>query len=92
MSEGQTSGVKDSLSQELSSNNKTWTSMAGAFSSTFMNSGSQIPMLNGDNFSDWKDQVLLTLGCMDLDLAFRVDEPPIPTDSSTPTEKTSYEA
>ncbi|KAL0295040.1 UNVERIFIED_CONTAM: Retrovirus-related Pol polyprotein from transposon TNT 1-94 [Sesamum angustifolium] len=38
-------------------------------------------MLNGDNFSDWKDQVLLTLGCMDLDLAFRVDEPPIPTDS-----------
>ncbi|KAL0318363.1 UNVERIFIED_CONTAM: Retrovirus-related Pol polyprotein from transposon TNT 1-94 [Sesamum angustifolium] len=48
-------------------------------------------MLNGDNFSDWKDQVLLTLGCMDLDLAFRVDEPPIPTDSSTPTEKASYE-
>ncbi|KAL0297691.1 UNVERIFIED_CONTAM: Retrovirus-related Pol polyprotein from transposon TNT 1-94 [Sesamum radiatum] len=38
-------------------------------------------MLNGDNFSDWKDQVLLTLGCMDLDLAFRVDEPLIPTDS-----------
>ncbi|KAK4400091.1 Retrovirus-related Pol polyprotein from transposon TNT 1-94 [Sesamum angolense] len=56
-----------------------------------MNSSSQIPMLNGDNFSDWKDQVLLTLGCMDLDLAFRVDEPPIPTDSSTPTEKASYE-
>ncbi|KAK4400627.1 hypothetical protein Sango_1168800 [Sesamum angolense] len=28
---------------------------------------------------------------MDLDLAFRVDEPPIPTDSSTPTEKASYE-
>ncbi|KAK4408778.1 hypothetical protein Sango_0458800 [Sesamum angolense] len=80
-SEGQTSGVKESLAQELSSNNKTWTNMAGAFPSTFMNSSSQIPMLNGDNFSDWKDQVLLTLGCMDLDLAFRVDEPPIPTDS-----------
>ncbi|KAL0396453.1 UNVERIFIED_CONTAM: hypothetical protein Scaly_0093700 [Sesamum calycinum] len=48
-------------------------------------------MLNGDNFSDWKDQVLLTLECMDFDLAFRVDEPPIPTDSSTPTEKASYE-
>ncbi|KAL0374275.1 UNVERIFIED_CONTAM: Retrovirus-related Pol polyprotein from transposon TNT 1-94, partial [Sesamum radiatum] len=60
------------------------------FSSTFMNSGSQIPMLNGDNFSNWKDQVLLTLGCMDLDLVFRVDEPAIPTDSSTPTEKASY--
>ncbi|KAL0437519.1 UNVERIFIED_CONTAM: hypothetical protein Sradi_0459800 [Sesamum radiatum] len=28
---------------------------------------------------------------MDLDLAFRVDEPPIPTDSSTPTEKAFYE-
>ncbi|KAL0285216.1 UNVERIFIED_CONTAM: hypothetical protein Scaly_2825100 [Sesamum calycinum] len=48
-------------------------------------------MLNGNNFSHWKDQVLLTLGCMDLDLAFRVDEPPTPTDSSTPTKKTSYE-
>ncbi|KAL0461333.1 UNVERIFIED_CONTAM: hypothetical protein Slati_0020900 [Sesamum latifolium] len=48
-------------------------------------------MLNGDNFSDWKDQVLLTLGCMDLDLVFPVDEAPIPTDSSTPTKKASYE-
>ncbi|KAK4411765.1 hypothetical protein Sango_0249500 [Sesamum angolense] len=28
---------------------------------------------------------------MDFDLAFRVDEPPFPTDSSTPTEKVSYE-
>ncbi|KAK4406339.1 hypothetical protein Sango_0640400 [Sesamum angolense] len=90
-SEGQTSGVKESLAQELSSNNKTWTNMTGAFPSTFMNSSSQIPMMNGDNFSDWKDQALVTLGCMDLDLAFRVDELPIPTDSSTPTEKASYE-
>ncbi|KAK4400629.1 hypothetical protein Sango_1169000 [Sesamum angolense] len=56
-----------------------------------MNSSSQIPMLSGDTFSDWKDQVLLTLGCMDLDLAFCVDEPPIPTDSNTPTEKAYYE-
>ncbi|KAL0328122.1 UNVERIFIED_CONTAM: hypothetical protein Scaly_2244800 [Sesamum calycinum] len=48
-------------------------------------------MLNGDNFSDWKDQILLTLGCVDLDLAIHVDKPPIPTDSSTPIEKASYE-
>ncbi|KAK4390223.1 hypothetical protein Sango_2085600 [Sesamum angolense] len=51
----------------------------------------QIPMLNGDNVLEWKDQVLLTLEFMDLDLAFCVDERPIPTNSSTPTEKASYE-
>nr|GEU77407.1 hypothetical protein [Tanacetum cinerariifolium] len=26
-------------------------------------------MLTGDNFAEWKENVLLTLGCMDLDLA-----------------------
>ncbi|KAL0373177.1 UNVERIFIED_CONTAM: Secreted RxLR effector protein [Sesamum calycinum] len=48
-------------------------------------------MLNGDNFFRLEISSFLTLGCMDLDLAFRVDEPPIPTDSRTPTEKASYE-
>lgn len=61
-------------------------------SSAFMsNESSRIPMLSGDNFSDWKEKVLLTLGCMDLDLALRMDEPPIPTELSTPNERVTYE-
>ena len=35
---------------------------------------SRIPFLNGDNYADWKEKNFLTLGCMDLDLALRVDE------------------
>ncbi|RDY01942.1 hypothetical protein CR513_14665, partial [Mucuna pruriens] len=37
-----------------------------------------IPMLNGTNFKVWKETVEIVLGCMDLDLALRVEEP-IPT-------------
>ena len=29
-------------------------------------------MLNGTNFKDWKDNVLIGLSCLDLDLAIRV--------------------
>ncbi|XP_059636200.1 uncharacterized protein LOC132278428 [Cornus florida] len=60
-------------------------------SSGFINIGSShILFLTGDNYSDWKEKILLTLGCMDIDLAVCVDEPPIPTESSTPSEKVSY--
>ena len=50
-----------------------------------------IHSLNGDNYADWKEKILLTLGCMDLDLALRVDGPLVPMESSTQTEKASYE-
>ena len=47
-----------------------------------------IPILNGTNFKDWKDNVLIILGCMDLDLALRTDQPPpLTTDSSTEAKK-----
>ncbi|XP_028054708.1 uncharacterized protein LOC114258900 [Camellia sinensis] len=61
--------------------------------STFVlsNESSRIPFLNGDNFSDWKDKILLTLGCMYLDLALYVDEPPEPTVKSSIAEKSSYD-
>ncbi|XP_043721042.1 uncharacterized protein LOC122668559 [Telopea speciosissima] len=48
-------------------------------------------MLTGDNFADWREKALLTLGCMDLDLAIRVDEPAALTDFSTLEEKAQYE-
>ena len=52
---------------------------------------SHIPSLNGDTYTDSKEKILLTLGCMDLDLTFCVDEPLVPIESSTQTEKASYE-
>ena len=48
-------------------------------------------MLIGDNYNDWKESIIFSLGCMDLDLALRVDEPPILTESSAPNDKLDYE-
>ena len=52
---------------------------------------SHILSLNGDTYDDSKEKILLTLGCMDLDLTLCVDKPLVPTESSTQTEKASYE-
>ena len=54
---------------------------------SLFNESSNIPLLSGGKFSDWKDKILLTLGCMDLDLALRIEEPPIPTELSSLSEK-----
>ncbi|XP_016510100.2 uncharacterized protein LOC107827472 [Nicotiana tabacum] len=62
-----------------------------AFPTAIINGNARIPMLSGDNYTEWKEKVLLTLGCSDLDLALRVDEPPIPSKSSTPAAKADYE-
>ena len=57
--------------------------------STIMSDPTQlIPMLSGDNYKIWKDKMLLALGCMDLDLALRMDEPSILTELSTQSERT----
>ncbi|GAV80689.1 hypothetical protein CFOL_v3_24149, partial [Cephalotus follicularis] len=47
--------------------------------------------LYGDNFSEWKEKILFALRCMDVDLALRVDEPPILAELSAPTERVAYE-
>ena len=36
---------------------------------------SSIPILNGTNFKDWKDNILIVLGYMDLYLALRIEQP-----------------
>jgi hypothetical protein len=45
-----------------------------------------LPVLDGSNYSDWKEKLFLSLGCADLDLALRVDKPAAPTDASTANE------
>ncbi|KAJ3688525.1 hypothetical protein LUZ61_017689 [Rhynchospora tenuis] len=32
-------------------------------------------MLNGSNFKEWKENLLIVLGCLDLDYALREDKP-----------------
>ena len=50
-----------------------------------------IPMLNGTNFKSWKDNLLIVLGVMDLDLALRIDSPLPLTDQSTSDDKREME-
>ncbi|XP_019262607.1 PREDICTED: uncharacterized protein LOC109240417 [Nicotiana attenuata] len=62
-----------------------------AFPTAIFNDNARISMLSGDNYTEWKEKVLLTLGCSDLELVLRVDEPLIPKELSTPAAKADYE-
>ncbi|XP_060959366.1 uncharacterized protein LOC133030591 [Cannabis sativa] len=50
-----------------------------------------VPVLNGNNFKDWKENIFIVLGCMDLDLALRMDRPASLTDTSTSEQRRIYE-
>src|SRR3954466_2794096 len=50
-----------------------------------------IPILNGTNFKDWKENMLIVLGCMDLDLALRIEQPTPLTAESTPDDRRNFE-
>ncbi|GMJ01540.1 hypothetical protein HRI_003823200 [Hibiscus trionum] len=48
-------------------------------------------MLNGTNFKEWKRHVLIVLGCMDIDLALRQEQPAPLTADSIPDAKMDFE-
>ena len=50
-----------------------------------------IPVLTGTNFKSWKENVMIVLGCMDLDLALRKDQPPALTEESSTEDKRNFE-
>ena len=50
-----------------------------------------ILVLNGTNFKDWKENIEIVLGCMDLDLALRIEQPASLTDASSPDDKRNFE-
>ncbi|KAK5846508.1 hypothetical protein PVK06_002799 [Gossypium arboreum] len=50
-----------------------------------------IPMLNGTNFKEWKRHLLIVLGCMDIDLALREEQPAPITAKSTLDIKRDFE-
>ena len=50
-----------------------------------------ILMLNGTNFKDLKENILIILSCMDLDLALRIEQPISLTDVSSPDDRKNFE-
>ena len=50
-----------------------------------------VPVLNGSNFKDWKENILIVLGCMDLDLSLRMDKSASLTNASSLDDKRNYE-
>ena len=48
-------------------------------------------MFNGTNFKYWKGNVMIVLGCMDLDLAFKTEQPPSLEFDSSIEDKKAYE-
>ena len=50
-----------------------------------------IPLLNGTNFKEWKENVEIILGCMDLDLALRIEQPTPLTAASSAEDKRDFE-
>ena len=48
-------------------------------------------MLNGTNFKVWKENVEIVLGCMDLDLALRIEQPASLTVASSPNDSKNFE-
>lgn len=50
-----------------------------------------ILMLNGSSFKDWKENVLIVLSCMDLDLALWIEQLTPLTEASSSDEKRNFE-
>ena len=50
-----------------------------------------IPTLDGSNFVDWLDMLMLTFTYLDLDMAVDEPMPPRPTEMSSGTDKSNYD-
>ncbi|CAH9133831.1 unnamed protein product [Cuscuta epithymum] len=50
-----------------------------------------ISVLNGTSFKEWKENVMIVLGCLDLNLALRTEKPATVKDTSTLDEKREME-
>ena len=62
-----------------------------SYASNIIASINSIPMLNGKNFKSWKENVMIVLGVMDLELVLRVAQLADLTDQSLSSEKREME-
>ena len=58
---------------------------------TISANANSILLLNGTNFEEWKDNFLIVLSCMDLDLALRIEQPASLTAESSPDDTENFE-
>ena len=47
-------------------------------------------MLTGSNYKDWKDNLEIILGCLDLDIALQEAKPPVPTETSSEKDQNAH--
>ena len=50
-----------------------------------------VSVFNGTNFKDWKENVVIVFGCIDLNLTLKIKQSPSPTYSSSSEENKFYE-
>ena len=50
-----------------------------------------IPMLNGTNFKNWKENIMIVLSCIDLDLTLKEERPTNLMDESSIEDKRNFE-
>ena len=62
-----------------------------SYASNIFASINSIPMLNSTNFNAWRENVMIVLGVMDLDLALRVERSADLTDKSSFDDKKDME-
>uniref|UniRef100_B9GRY9 Uncharacterized protein n=1 Tax=Populus trichocarpa TaxID=3694 RepID=B9GRY9_POPTR len=62
-----------------------WKAKPNTSASTISANINSIPMLNETNFRDLKENAMIVLGCMDLDLVPRIEQPTALTDKSSKT-------
>ncbi|KAL5804970.1 hypothetical protein ACOSQ3_031770 [Xanthoceras sorbifolium] len=65
--------------------------LANISTATIPTNLNSIPMLNGTNFKNWKENVLIVLDCIDINLALRTEQPPPLTDENFTEERRNFE-
>ncbi|XP_022887689.1 uncharacterized protein LOC111403420 [Olea europaea var. sylvestris] len=68
-----------------------WLLKANSFATTISTNIDSILMLNGTNFKDWMENVLIVLGYMDFDLALRIEQLTPLMEESSPDKRRNFE-
>ena len=59
---------------------------------SLLSHASSVPILNGKNFSEWREQVQFHLGILDLDIALESEKPAAITGEGSAEEKSIFKA
>ena len=65
--------------------------LCSVFASSISANLNSIPVLDDTNFKKWKKHIVIVLGCMDLDLALKKEQPAALTDESSDIDVKNFE-